>query len=211
MNDKLEMTFEMWKRWQTWIEENRAVNEAAEDPESRYHRMAVPVKMNRKRLRGLLMASGVQPRKVDAYLKLMNSYGYSYMEIWDKNKYTVVSRIIKRTEAMAASRLLHALFGDKPAIDYKKRKAFLQEILAKKKAKYEADKALIDAHPEIRSQSDAFLAKVKYLMSCSTLKEDGERVLEPGDFDMDRIKEFGRLSTWYSFTEWVRRNCRDAG
>jgi len=211
MNNEPEMTFEMWKRWQTWMEENRAVNDAADDPDSRYHRMAAPVKMSRKRLRGLLIASGVQPRKADAYLERMHSEGYSNMEIWTHNKYTIVPRIMKRTETMAAGRLLRALFGDKPAIDARKRMEYLQKAEDEKKARYEADKALVDAHPEIRSQGDAIKAKTKYLMSCTTLKADGTRILESEAFDMNKLREFGRLSTWYSFTDWYMRNSSAAG
>ena len=211
MNNKLEMTFVVWMRWQNWMEENRAVNDAAEDPDSRYHRMAAPVKMSKKRLRGLLIASGAQPRRADAYLKRMHSEGYNYMEIWGHNKYTLVPRIVRRTETMAAGRLFHALFGDKPIIDSRKQTAYLQKVEAERKAKYEADKALVDAHPEIRSQGDAIKAKARYLMSCTTLKEDGTRVLDSEAFDMNKVRDFGRLSTWYSFTDWYMRNCSSAG
>lgn len=38
MEAKFEMTYPMWKRWQLWMEQNTLVNEAAEDPDSRYHR-----------------------------------------------------------------------------------------------------------------------------------------------------------------------------
>ena len=88
---------------------------------------------------------------------------------------------------------------------------YLQKAEDEKKARYEADKALVDAHPEIRSQGDAIKAKTKYLMSCTALKVDGTRILEPEAFDMNKVREFGRLSTWYSFTDWYMRNSSAAG
>jgi len=211
MNKKLEMTYEMWKCWQNWMDENRTVNKAAEDPYSRYHRMAAPVKMSRKRLRGLLMASGAQPRIVDAYLKKMHADGYSYMEIWDHNKYVLVPRIKRRKEALAFDRALHAIFGDPPVKSPEERSATIKKYEDKKRAKYEADKELVDAHPEIMRRLDAMIARDAYMTSCISQKADGTKQFEIDAFDMDKYRAFCRLINWYSFADWYMDNCTAAG
>lgn len=201
------MTYPMWKRWQLWMEQNRTVNEAAEDPDSRYHRMAVAQKMSRKRLRGLIMAAGVSARDADDYLARMNGKGYSYLDCWKLNKHSMMIRIKNRFERSAELRLLVAIFdGNPPEPDPQKTAAWLQSEEDKRRKRYEADKALIEAHPEITSSREAHNAKVMYLISRSVQKPDGTKVMESGEFDMDKVREFSRISLWYSFTEWYIRH-----
>ena len=201
------MTYPMWKRWQLWMEQNRTVNEAAEDPDSRYHRMAVAQKMSRKRLRGLIMAAGVSARDADDYLTRMNAKGYSYLDCWKLNKHSMMIRIKNRYEWSAELRLLAAVFGENPPEpDPQKAAAWLKSEEDKKRKSYEADKALIEAHPEITSSREAHNAKVMYIITRSVQKPDGTKVLESGEFDLNKVREFSRLSLWYSFTEWYIRN-----
>lgn len=207
MEAKFEMTYPMWKRWQLWMEQNTTVNEAAEDPDSRYHRMAVAQKMSRKRLRGLIMAAGVSARDADDYLTRMNTQGYSYLECWNLNKHTMILKIKKRFEAAAGMALLRLIFdGDPPSEKPEELEAYRQKKAEEKKARYEADKALVEAHPEITSSREAQDARMKYLLSRCTQKEDGSKVLESKELDMAKFREYSRLSLWYSFVSWYIRH-----
>ena len=208
MEAKFEMTYPMWKRWQIWMEQNTTVNEAAEAPDSRYHRMAVAQKMSRKRLRGLIMAAGVSAREADDYLDRVHSMGYPYLECWNINKHSMMLKIKKRFERSAEIRLIMAIFGGElpPAPSESKWEEYRRKKAEEENAKYETDKALVEAHPEITSSREAHSAKAMYLISRCTQKEDGAKVLESGEFDMSKLREYSRLSLWYSFADWCARH-----
>lgn len=207
MENKLEMTYPMWKRWQQWMEENRTVNDAAEDPDSMFHRMATAEKMSRKRLRGLLMATGMSARTADCYLARVNAQGYSYLECWNVNKHTAILRIKNRFEASAEIALLRLIFdGEVPQVDPEKAVARRKSLEDKKREQFEKDKALIEAHPEITNKLEAHKAKMMYLISRITQKPDGTKVFESGALEMDKVREFSRLSLWYSFASWATRH-----
>ena len=98
-------------------------------------------------------------------------------------------RIKRRKEAHAFDRVLHAIFGDLPVKTPEERSATIQKYEEKKRAKYEADKALVDAHPEIMRRLDAMVARDAYMTSCITQKPDGTKQFEIDAFDMDKYSK----------------------
>lgn len=190
----MELTLSNYMKFRTWKAVNCIIHDAAIDKHHPYHKMVTAKKMSRKRLRGLLIATGAPASSVDLYLRILNKNRIPYITCWNYNMRSMVERIYKSKKIEMVSTMLAQKGMTFDDVNVEEIKTFIIK-------KYEAFKQLVESHPEITSAEAADKARNAHVYSLLEDK-DGNRILREDKLDTETVNQLSAIMLWYMFCDY---------
>lgn len=87
-----------YQKYKEWRKDLARIHYSQVDPNAPYHKMVTAEKMSRKRLKKLMMATGVSARDAEKRLHMLQDDGLPYLNWWRTNLTPAVKRIAKHNE-----------------------------------------------------------------------------------------------------------------